>query len=120
MHETGNITHAMEHTKHPALAKESCVLLVICLLDFLSTAWLIITDRAIEGNPLMSFYLSNGWETLVGVKILLVALPIFVAEWGRRYRPRFVRRALRFAIAAYLGIYAAALVSADVFTLSIR
>lgn len=104
----------MECTKRLGLARESYVILAICLLDLLLTAWLIGTNRATEGNPLMSFYLSNGWPVLVGIKVLLVAMPLFVAEWARRRRPQFVHRALRFAIAVYLGMYVIAFMNAGI------
>ncbi len=92
--------------KHLKLATESYIILVICLCDLVATIWLVATHRAIEGNPVMAFYLDRGWDVLIGAKLLLVVFPIFIAEWGRRYRPRFVRRMLRLTIAMYLGIYA--------------
>lgn len=105
----------MERTKRLGVARESYVILAICFLDLLFTAWLITTRRAIEGNPLMSFYLSSGLGMLVGVKVLLVAMPLFVAEWARRHRPQFVHRALRFAIAVYLSVYVIAFMNAGIF-----
>lgn len=104
----------MRSIKLPKLARESYIILVICLLDLVATIWLVATHRAMEGNPVMSFYLDQGWDALIGVKLLLVVFPIFIAEWGRRYRPRFVRRMLRFTIAAYLGIYALAFTNVDI------
>jgi len=104
----------MEQTKRLDLAKESYVLLTICLLDLTLTMWLLVTGRAVEGNPIMSYYLDQGWDKLIGAKILLVVFPLFIAEWGRRHRPQFVRRMLRFAIAAYIGIYALAFTNTDI------
>lgn len=95
--------------------KESLVLLAVCLIDLVLTLWLVSTHCASEGNPLMAFYLRQGWETLVIVKLLLVLLPLFIAEWGRIYRPKFVRHILRIAIALYVGIYALAFVDTDIF-----
>jgi len=96
------------------LATESCIILGICALDLVVTIWLVRTHRAVEGNPLMSYYLDRGWNVLVEVKLLLVLFPIFVAEWGRRYRPHFVRRMLRLAIAVYVGVYVSALADIDI------
>lgn len=96
------------------LAKESCVIIGICALDLLVTIWLVATHRAVEGNPLMSYYLDRGWNVLIAVKLLLVLFPIFIAEWGRRYRPDFVRRMLRLAIVVYVGVYIFALADSHI------
>lgn len=88
-----------------SLTKESQVLIIICLLDLVSTLALLSQGSAIEGNPLMSFYLRFGIWVFVMVKLALVFLPIFVAEWSMRYRPQFVRMMLRTAIATYVALY---------------
>ncbi len=104
----------MAQTKRLDVARESYILLTICLLDLAATVWLLVTERAVEGNPIMSYYVEQGWDSLIAAKILLVVFPLFIAEWGRRHRPRFVRRMLRFAIAAYIGIYALAFTNTDI------
>jgi hypothetical protein len=104
----------MEMRGRSYLAKESYVLLAICLVDMLFTGWLIHTRRGIEGNPLMSFYLQSGWPVLIAIKLTLMACPILIAEWARRIHPVFVHRALRFAIVAYLSMYAIAFVNAGI------
>jgi len=109
-----NRPNAMQPAKCPALAKESYVILAICLLDLVLTGWLIDTKRATEGNPIMSFYLSNGIGMMIAAKMVLIAMPLFVAEWARRYRPRFVHRALRLAIAIYISLYILAFVNAGI------
>lgn len=96
------------------VSRESFVIICICLLDLVATIWLVATRRAIEGNPVMSFYLDQGWFALIAAKTLLIVFPIFIAEWGRRYRPTFVRRALRLAIVVYLGVYLTAFINLDV------
>ena len=96
------------------LAKESYMLLAICLIDMLFTGWLIHTGRGTEGNPLMSFYLENGWPVVIAVKLILIACPILIIEWARRIRPVFAHRALRFAIVAYLSMYAIAFLNAGI------
>ena len=98
----------MQNSWRFRLARETYILLVICAVDLAFTAWLITTRRGIEGNPLMSFYLHSGWGPLLLAKLVLVVMPIFIAEWARRYRPVFVRRALQFAIVVYLAAYAVA------------
>jgi hypothetical protein len=90
------------------LAKETYILLAICAVDLAFTAWLVTTRHGIEGNPLMSYYLHGGWAPLLLAKLVLVIMPIFIAEWARRYHPVFVRRALQFAIVVYLAAYGVA------------
>lgn len=87
------------------LTRESLILITICTLDLASTLLLLNAGSAIEGNPLMAYYLKQGIGTFVMVKLTLIFLPIFVAEWSKQYRPKFVRLMLRTAIAAYVGTY---------------
>jgi len=54
----------------------------------------------------MSYYLSIGFFMLVLMKVVLLVLPVFVLEWCRRRRTRFVHVMLRLAIVAYVSIYA--------------
>lgn len=90
------------------LAPESLLLAAICLLDLLTTCFWIRYREAAEGNPLMAWYLaSGGTPVFVLVKFVLCALPLFVAEWARQTRPRFVQAALRLTIAAYVMSYGA-------------
>ena len=87
------------------LTKESIILIAICTADLASTLLLIGQNAALEGNPLMNYYLSYGVGTFVLMKLALIVLPIFVAEYSRRYKPQFVRIMLRATIATYLGAY---------------
>lgn len=96
------------------LTRESLLLIGICTADLASTLLLLDGGGAIEGNPLMSFYLRYGIGTFVMVKLSLVFLPIFIAEWGKQYKPRFVRNMLRVTIAAYLGMYLLVFLSVNV------
>ncbi|MCL5105096.1 MAG: DUF5658 family protein [Armatimonadetes bacterium] len=87
------------------LTRESLVLTAICALDLISTLLLLHGKHADEGNSLMAFYLRYGVGTFVMMKAAMVFLPIFIFEWCRQYRPRFVRAMLRATIAAYVSIY---------------
>ena len=109
-----DMSNAMKPVKCRALSGESYVILGICLLDLVLTYWLIHTKQATEGNPIMSYYLSNGIGMMIAAKMVLIAMPLFVAEWARRYRPQFVRRALRIAIAIYISLYVIAFVNAGI------
>jgi hypothetical protein len=96
------------------LTRESKVLIAICMLDLASTLLLLRHHGALEGNPLMSFYLRYGVGTFVMMKLTLIILPVFIAEWSRQYRPQFVRFMLRMAIATYVGVYMAVFLAANV------
>ncbi|MDI6827536.1 MAG: DUF5658 family protein [Armatimonadota bacterium] len=109
---------SVEKLKRLQPAKESYILLAICLIDLMLTIWLVSTQRATEGNPLMAFYLKRGWDSLIIVKTLLVVLPLFIAEWGRIHRPKFVKYVLRFAIVAYLVTLSIAFVNKDMLAFS--
>ena len=88
------------------VAPESLLLAAICLLDLVTTCFWIRYREAVEGNPLMAWYLaSGGTPVFVFIKFVLCVLPLFVAEWARRTRPRFVHAALRLTIAAYVTSY---------------
>jgi len=89
-----------------ALSPESWVLLFICLADLASTIFLVNSRDAVEANPLMAFYLEHGGTFGFALaKITMLAMPLAVAEWARRKRPRFVQQALRFTIMAYVVSY---------------
>jgi len=95
----------MKITESTTLMKESVILIALCLADLIATLVLIDNSYAREGNPVMAYYLRHGLAPFVLAKLALVALPIFVVEWSRQFRPRLARNLVRFAIAAYLGIY---------------
>lgn len=87
------------------LTKESMLLIIIGITDLIATLMLLQHGKANEGNPLMAFYLNYGIGTFIMMKLTLVVLPIFIAEWSRQYRPAFVRLMMRAAIGAYVGTY---------------
>lgn len=88
------------------IAFESFVLAAICLLDLLTTIFWVSYRNASEGNPLMNFYLQNGGTpAFIAAKIVLCAMPLFIAEWARRTHPRFTHSMLRLGIVAYIGLY---------------
>ncbi len=87
------------------ISGESLVILAICTLDLLSTVWLLSVGRATEANPLMAALLRHSLALFCIVKMGTVISLIAATEWYRRYNPRFVRSAMRTAIAGYLAIY---------------
>lgn len=88
------------------VAVESIILSLICLLDLCSTLFWVAYRDAAEANPLMAFYLKNhGVTGFILAKCVFMAMPLMIAEWARRHNPRFVHKALRLAIFAYLTLY---------------
>lgn len=88
------------------IAPESWVLALICLADLSTTLFWVSYRDAAEGNPLMNFYLKSfGPYAFIGAKCILFLMPLLIAEWARRHRPRFVRGALRFCVIGYLACY---------------
>jgi hypothetical protein len=90
---------------------ETTLIALIGGADLLSTAYLLTTEQAQEANPLMAAVLhAYGPWGFAFAKFLALAVPLSVAEFARRYRPGFVRSALRIAIAAYIVAYALAFI----------
>ena len=91
---TPNFRYVLPETR--ALALLGC-------FDLLVTIFLIATNRAHEGNPLMLRILSTfGPAGLAASKALLLAVPLVIAEAARKRSPVFVPRALRVGLVAYV------------------
>lgn len=97
-----------------SLMKESLILIVIGLGDLLYTLFLMGGRQATEGNPVMAYYLQFGVGAFVLVKLALLFLPIFVAEWSKRFKPNFVKWMMRGAIAVYAATYLVMFVTLNV------
>ena len=93
------------------LMRETWILVGICLADLAATLGLTSGRTFSEGNPIMKFYLDVGIWAFVGVKLVLIVMPLIVAEYSKRFKPDFVRVMLRFAIVAYIGAYLALFLS---------
>lgn len=61
--------------------------------------------RFSEGNPLMSYYLDLGVWAFVLVKLVLIVMPVILAEYSKQFQPAFVKSMLRFAIVVYITAY---------------
>lgn len=88
------------------ISRESWIIAAICAADLVSTLLFVHHYGAREGNPLMNFYLQKGVVPFILAKCAMFLFPIMIIEWARRHNPRFVLRMARFAIAAYIGLYA--------------
>jgi hypothetical protein len=90
---------------------ESVGLAVIGCIDLLSTAYLLSTEGAAEGNPAMAWVLTRwGSTALYTCKALLLGGPIALLEGVRRRRPELARGALRTAVIAYAIVYGTAFI----------
>ncbi|GBC94050.1 hypothetical protein HRbin15_02556 [bacterium HR15] len=94
------------------MLKESWVLIAICVIDALSTYWLITNGWATEFNPLMNWVLGFGWSAFFGVKGVTLLLAVGFMEWYRRHNPAFVRRWTRLCIGLYVSLWMAGVLTA--------
>jgi hypothetical protein len=94
-------------------SRETLIVAAICLLDLVSTLFLVQTQQASEGNAVMNYYLEQGVGAFIAAKCLLFVPALIIAEWYRRRNPRLVIRTLRVVIVLYLGFYSAVVYRAN-------
>src|SRR5690348_8831099 len=87
------------------IARESWVIAAIGIADLVTTIIFIKHHGAHEANPLFRHYWEMGVPAFIAAKMACLLGPLVVLEWARKRNPRFVSRALRGAIAAYLTFY---------------
>lgn len=92
---------------HKWLCAESWAIILVCVADLLTTIALLTRGLAEEGNPIMRYYLEHGLIPFALAKLVLVAAPVVIIEWGRRHRPRPVKTLARVGVLGYLTLYAA-------------
>jgi hypothetical protein len=95
------------HFIHRTVSKEAVTIASICLLDLMTTLYWISQGQAREGNPIMRFFLDQGYVTFIAAKIATFAPALAVAEWYRPRNPRLIQKLLRWVIAGYLFLYVA-------------
>jgi len=81
------------------------VFALLCMLDLLSTVYVIESGYAIEGNPLLAPVVAQGWLAFAVVKALTFLIPIAIIEIIRPLRPNFIRWSMRFASVGYVAVY---------------
>jgi hypothetical protein len=84
---------------------ETTILALVCLLDTVSTVFLVHQGLAVEANPLLAWTFEQSTATFVAVKIATFALPLAIFEILRRRHSKLVQKGLRVAIVGYLGVY---------------
>ena len=87
------------------LSRESLILLIVGLVDLLTTLVWVSHHGAQEGNPIFSYYLTMGPLWFIAMKMVCLLCPILIFEWARNHRPRVARVGARIAIAGYLLFY---------------
>jgi hypothetical protein len=92
---------------HRTVSAEAVAIASICLLDLMTTLYWITQGQAREGNPIMAFFLDQGYVPFIAAKIFTFAPALAVAEWYRPNNPRLIQKLLRWVIAGYLFIYVA-------------
>ncbi len=90
----------------PVLSREAMLLVALCSLDMLTSAWLFHHNLAVEANPLLRGAAEAGTASFISMKALSFLPALLVAEWYRRINPVFVKNLLRIACGAYSAIYA--------------
>ena len=97
----------MKTARRRYVLPETIAIMAICAVDLLTTIYLVARGEAYEANYLFSIILKDyGPGGFILAKVMLMALPLAVAELARKQNERFVRVALRVCIVLYVGLYA--------------
>lgn len=87
---------------------ETVLLCFLAVADLVVTVALVQAGLAVEGNPVMAFYLERGLGWFVGFKLALSVGVLAVLEVIRPLcRPRLLSIGVRACLAAYVALYAA-------------
>jgi len=87
------------------VCREVLVLLAICMMDMLSSAYLFHHGMATEANPVLRPFVEMGVGPFLAAKSLAFLPQLAVAEWYRRRSPRMILPVLRWVAGFYLAIY---------------
>lgn len=87
------------------VSTDSLILAAICLIDMVSTLFLVLRGWAVEQNPLMAVCLKQGPMVFVLVKLASFIPFIVAVELYRRKDAAFARLACRSAIVLYVLIF---------------
>lgn len=88
------------------LSRDSIILIAIGMADLISTVILLNAGGAVEGNPVMAYFLRYGICVFILMKMMLISIPVMIFEYCRQFKPKFVALMVRFAITAYVAVYA--------------
>ena len=101
----GTPCDAARREKAAGISVETLLLLMVCTLDLVSSAWLFHHGLAREANPVLRGFAEAGIAPFALAKAASFVPALAAAEWYRRIRPAFTTMLLRSALAAYLLIY---------------
>jgi hypothetical protein len=105
---------AMKPRRPAKLTKQTYAIAAVCMIDLVTTVWLLTQHGAREANPIMSYFLTHGVVGFAAAKIAMTAIPLAFMEWARHRSPMMVQRALSLTVVAYVSMYALGVVHANV------
>ena len=94
----------LETLKRRSVSPETITLTLIALVDCSTTAWLIRSGLAVEGNPVVRFYIERGWIWFFALKLIVLA-PMYIIDLHRTIDRTRLKLYLRVAVLVYAGIY---------------
>ena len=93
-------------TRTSTILPINTAVLLVGLVDLLTTLFWLHTGRAIEVNPVMAAILKAGIPLFVAIKLTTLAAYVAVMEWYRRNRSEsFAHVVGNVTVFAYAGIY---------------
>jgi uncharacterized membrane protein len=87
------------------LSAGNTILGIICMLDLVSTVYLLCTGRMVEGNPIMAYVLGYGMAAFILVKLLSFVPTMYLLQWYRSRNLGFSKLMTTVAITGYLCFY---------------
>ena len=94
----------MKSPERRGISPETVSLTLIALVDSSTTLWLIESGLAVEGNPVVRYYLEKGWVWFFALK-LAVLVPMYIIDLRRVMDRGKMRLYLRAAVLIYASIY---------------
>ena len=83
----------------------NAAVVIIGLLDLITTIFLVCTGRAVEANPVMAALLDAGLPIFIVGKASTLAAYFLVMEWYKQRNLSFVQAIGKFTALAYLASY---------------
>jgi hypothetical protein len=80
-------------------------IIVVGLVDLLTSVYWLATGQMREGNPIMSLVLGHGVLPFIFTKICTLILYVTVMSWYERQRPRRARVLGIATLCLYLAMY---------------
>src|SRR4051812_8136476 len=81
------------------------LLMVVGILDLVSTAWMHANGQIIELNPIMRFFIDRSEWLFAAVKGLTLVAAWLALAWYSKYNRQFVRKACMVGTFAYLFVW---------------